>query len=418
MKKFTFLLMLLCLLPIGLFAQSYALGDVNRNGTVDINDALLTARYSAGLSSTGFYQSQADVNCSGIVDINDALLIARYSAGALSKFPCSPTPTATPTPTPTPTPTVTGPVVTSGLPTPPGSASQPRPAGAQGGLSVINWAGFKGAVSYSFDDDNASQINNWSTLMNLKVPLTFYLWTNRSEASNNVWSQALAAGHELGNHTNSHQQSGTGSDVDSCTSFIKSKFNVTPYTMAAPYGNSSYVSLASSRFIINRGVNGGYMSPNDNTDPFNIYCHIPPANASANDLNGPTNTARSNGQWAVFCIHGFTGGVSDGAYNAFAISSLVSNVNTVKGYGDVWIDTVLNVGAYWRAQKMMKSVSPTTSGSDQTYRWTLPSNFPKGKFLRVTVTGGTLKQNGQVLNWDGHGYYEVALDAGQLTISP
>ena len=41
-----------------------------------------------------------------------------------------------------------------------------------------------------------------------------------------------------------------------------------------------------------------------------------------------------------------------------------------------------------------------------------------GHFLRVTVDGGTLSQNGQALVWDGHGYYEVALDAGTLTWAP
>jgi hypothetical protein len=37
---------------------------------------------------------------------------------------------------------------------------------------------------------------------------------------------------------------------------------------------------------------------------------------------------------------------------------------------------------------------------------------------RVTVDGGTLWQDGAPLPWDGHGYYEVALDAGNLTLAP
>ena len=86
--------------------------------------------------------------------------------------------------------------------------------------------------------------------------------------------------------------------------------------------------------------------------------------------------------------------------------------------GDVWIDSVVNIGAYWRGQKVLSSVTPTTSGSDRTWRWTLPANFPSGKYLRVRVGGGTLTQNGVPLTWDTHGYYEVALDAGSLTLSP
>jgi hypothetical protein len=48
----------------------------------------------------------------------------------------------------------------------------------------------------------------------------------------------------------------------------------------------------------------------------------------------------------------------------------------------------------------------------------LPEHFPPGKFLRVSVTGGTLKQKGAALPWDARGYYEVALDAGSLTLGP
>ena len=59
-----------------------------------------------------------------------------------------------------------------------------------------------------------------------------------------------------------------------------------------------------------------------------------------------------------------------------------------------------------------------SSGTDKTWKWTLPANFPPGRYLRVTVSGGTVKQNGVELPWDGHGYYEIALDAGQVTVSP
>jgi hypothetical protein len=327
--------------------------------------------------------------------------------------------TATPTPTrvvTTPTPT-SGPIVTSGLPVPPGANNVAKPTGAQGNLSVVNWAGFKAAGSYTFDDSNSSQISNFSALMGLGIRMTFYLQTNKSESANNCWAQALQAGCELGNHTQTHPQTGSGSDIDACTAYIQQHFGVTPLTMAAPYGDSSYVSLASSRFLLNRGVAGGSIAPNGNTDPYNLNCNIPASGASASAIASPFSSARTSGNWCILLVHGFTGG-SDGAYQPVSISEFTSSVNTVKGYGDMWLDTVLNIGAYWRAQKLLSSVTPTQSGSDLIYKWTLPAHFPTGKYLRVKVTGGTLKQNGQILNWDGHGYYEISLDAGQLTVSP
>ena len=33
-----------------------------------------------------------------------------------------------------------------------------KPAGAAGGLKVLDWAGFKGAASFTFDDNTPSQL--------------------------------------------------------------------------------------------------------------------------------------------------------------------------------------------------------------------------------------------------------------------
>jgi hypothetical protein len=117
-------------------------------------------------------------------------------------------------------------------------------------------------------------------------------------------------------------------------------------------------------------------------------------------------------------VHGFSGG-TDGAYQPISIDEFVASVNHAKSLGDVWIDSVVNVGAYWRAQKMFAAIAPTVSGNSKTWTWTLPPHFPPGKILRVKVGGGTLTQpGGRTLAWDDHGYYEVALDAGSLTLSP
>ena len=65
------------------------LGDVDRNGTINIVDALQTARYDAGMTPAPFEVAAGDVlGCDGIVNIIDALTIARYDAGMISSFDC------------------------------------------------------------------------------------------------------------------------------------------------------------------------------------------------------------------------------------------------------------------------------------------------------------------------------------------
>jgi hypothetical protein len=187
--------------------------------------------------------------------------------------------------------------------------------------------------------------------------------------------------------------------------------------MAAPFGNAVYGDLAATRFLINRGVNNGLVGAGDNTDPFDLPCFVPDEAALADALNKQVDSAVSAKKWRTFLVHGFTGG-TDGAYNAVDIGEFVAAVQYAKDLKTVWIDSVVNVGAYWLGQKAFEAVTPATSGTDQVWTWTLPDHFPPGHALRVTVTGGKLSQNGTPLVWDSHGYYEVSLDAKSLTLSP
>lgn len=306
-------------------------------------------------------------------------------------------------------------VLDCGLPVP-ATTGVAKPSGTAGNLKVVDWAGFKGAVTYTFDDANSSQISNYAALQALGVHMTFYLQTGKSEASNAIWTQALHDGHELGNHTKSHAQTASAEDIDAAQQFIKDKFGVTAWTMAAPYGDASYVTAAKGKFIINRGVSNSLIAPNGNSDPYNLPCYIPPQDATASAFNEQIDSAQSGGGWRVVLVHGFTGG-SDSAYQPVSIDEFTAGVEHAKSLGNMWIDSMVNVGSYWLGQKLVSATQATSSGSEQTYTWTLPSVFPPGKCLRVTVDGGTVKQGGKTLSWDSHGYYEISLDAGSLTIT-
>jgi hypothetical protein len=316
----------------------------------------------------------------------------------------------------------------SGLPVPPGASDVPRPSGTPGNLTVVNWAGFKSAVSYTFDDSLTSQTQNYTTLNATGVRMTFYI-VSGNNAMSAVWSMAARDGHEIANHTAHHcHDNGTGcswgayagslaNELTQCTTHITQTFGVGGvYTMAAPFGDPGWATAAQSQFFINRGVAGGQIAPNDNTNPFSLPCHVAGMNETAATGFNPTiDSSRTAGRWQILLLHSLGG---DGGYNPVMTSEVVASINHAKSFGDVWLDSVVNVGAYWRAQKVLSTVTPTTSGMDRTWTWTLPAHFPPGKYLRVRVDGGTLKQGGTALGWDGHGYYEIALDAGSVTLSP
>ncbi len=310
----------------------------------------------------------------------------------------------------------------SGLPVAPGAGDVAKPTGAGSTITVVNWAGFKGAVTYSFDDDNDSQISNYSKLQAVGGQYTFFMWTGKSQAMNAIWKTALTDGHEIGNHTKSHDSNAgcTTADINAATDFIQTNLKVKPLTMAAPNGSACFQPLSKPLFFINRGVSpASPVMPNGNSDPSNLNCYIPATGQMAtgsNGFNSNVDAGRSAGGWVIYVVHGFTGDGS--AYQPVGIDQMVAAITYTKSLGDMWIGSMVNVGSYWLGQKAFMAATTATSGTDKTWTWTLPQLFPTGKYLRVKTDGGTLKQGGTALTWDPHGYYEIALDAGSVTLSP
>jgi len=313
----------------------------------------------------------------------------------------------------------TAPAGKSGLPVPPGSSNVPQPTGTPGNITVLNWAGFTAAVTYSFDDDNQSQIDDYSMLQAAGGQYTFFMWTSRSQATNAIWKTALTDGHEIGNHTKSHDSSGacTAADVKAGGDFIMSTFGKPALTFAAPNGSSCFKTPASMYYFINRGVSpASPVLPNDNSDPLNLNCYIPATGQQTSTFNSNIDDAHKKGGWVIYVIHGFSS--SDGSYQPVDIGQVTAAIKYSKGMSDMWVGSMVNIASYWQGQKAFGSAMTSTSGSDKTWTWKLPDHFPPGHYLRVKVDGGTLKQNGTALAWDPHGYYEIALDALSVTLSP
>ncbi|MGA3049735.1 MAG: polysaccharide deacetylase family protein [Terracidiphilus sp.] len=311
------------------------------------------------------------------------------------------------------------------IPTPPGN-KVPKPAGPAGNLKVLNWAGFHAAVTYTFDDSIPSQIANYPKLQATGVRMTFFL-VGASDGNSPVWAQAAKDGHELGNHTEHHcHADATGcawgtyagsleAEYDLCTSHIEQTYWVSNvWTTASPYGDKGFDKIAKTRFFLNRGVQGGQVAPNDNSDPYDLPIHGAKAGEAADSYNSFIDSAHAAGNWQIFLFHSLGG---DGGYAPVNIADVIASIDHAKSAGDIWIDSMVNVGAYWAGQRAVTNATITKSGENTLITWKLPDHFPPGKYVRVTVTGGTLKQSGRVLTWNPAGYYEVALDPGSLTIA-
>jgi len=290
----------------------------------------------------------------------------------------------------------------------PSATGVAKPAGAAGGLKVLDWAGFKGAASFTFDDNTPSQMPSYNALKATGGHFTWFVvgsWLSGS-ALVSQYKATIADGQEVANHTYSHMSGGSQSDLQQAETFITQNFGVTANSMAAPNCDGSWASVAPSVLFQNRGPCGkgsATVSPRDNTSPFALPAYLPDSGESSSSMSG-TITA---GKWRIFVIHGFDS--QGGTYQPVPIGNVTASMSKAVMDG-FWVEGMTNVGAYWQGQKLIPATATTTA------TWTVPAKFPANMCVRITTTGGTVTQKGETIPWDPHGYYQISLNAGEVTV--
>src|SRR5947208_7728512 len=182
------------------------------------------------------------------------------------------------------------------------------------------------ALSLSFDDGRLSQVDTGLALLrNRGVRVTFFLLGNRIEKRLEGWRQAVADGHEIGNHYLTHpctanyefsrhtaleaySLSMIEKQLDSANAEISRLLGIKPETFAYPCGQKfvgrgrnakSYVPLIAKRFLVGRG----YLDEAAN-DP--AFCDLaqtlgtPFDDMSFEQVIKPIEEAAKQGRWLIF----------------------------------------------------------------------------------------------------------------------
>jgi peptidoglycan/xylan/chitin deacetylase (PgdA/CDA1 family) len=309
---------------------------------------------------------------------------------------------------------------------PASNVPQPSATVATPNLRVLPWAGFKAALTFTFDDSQPSHIEHWPELAAVGAPMTFFIEPSTANAQSGYdesWTAVAAAGSELGNHTWTHCHAtladctpvGSQEDeIDQTTAYLTSRLGVTAvYSFAAPYGDTGWNTYAAPRFLLGRGVSSGIVPAAGVSDWYNLPVFGVTAGQTATDFNAGIDMARARGAWSVFMFHSLLPTRANW-YAGVEIAEVTASAAYALSFGDVWMDSMVAIGAYVRAKQMFEKLAPTAN----IWTWTLPEHFPPGQALRLTVDGGRLSQGGLPLAWNSHGYYEVALDVGEMTWSP
>ncbi len=244
-----------------------------------------------------------------------------------------------------------------------------HPDEAQSNRSFRWPEGKRAAISLSFDDGRLSQVDTGLDLFRrLGIKVTFFLEGDTIKQRLVGWKQAVADGHEIGNHTMTHPCTANyafslnnalesyslqlmAAQMDAANTQIQKLLGVTPKTFAYPCGQKfvgrgidvrSYVPLVAERFLVGRGFLDE--SPNDPS-----VCDLSQAMGTVFDdmdfaqMKIIVDKAAKEGRWVIFVGHEI-GERGDHITDVKALEELSSYLKDPANM--IWLGTVEEIGQY------------------------------------------------------------------------
>ena len=236
-------------------------------------------------------------------------------------------------------------------------------------------SGKRAALSLSFDDARWSQTANGLPLLDAcGVKATFYVSIEAMKKKLDAWRAAIAAGHEIGNHTLTHPCSGNFTfarhnpledytldrmekdEILTANAAIEQLLGVKPVTFAYPCGQTfvgrgenvkSYVPLIARHFLAGRG----FMGESAN-DPH--FCDLAQAialgcdGAGFDQMKAWLDNAVPTGHWLILAGHDIGAG---GRQTTLAgdLEKLCRHAQDPAN--GVWVDTVAAVARYVKERR-------------------------------------------------------------------
>jgi peptidoglycan/xylan/chitin deacetylase (PgdA/CDA1 family) len=234
--------------------------------------------------------------------------------------------------------------------------------------------GKRAAVSLTFDDARLSQIDTGLALFKKEgVKVTFYVTSGNIEPRLAGWKQAVADGHEIGNHSMTHPCTGNyqfslknalenydlrmmAHQLDGANDEIQEMLGVRPKTFAYPCGQKfvgrglderSYVPLVAARFLVGRG----YRDESGNNPAFTDLAQAmgtPFDEMEFAPMKKIVETAAANGTWVIFVGHE----IGESKYQTTDTKALAALCEYLKDPAQgIWLGTVEEIAAYIQSQR-------------------------------------------------------------------
>ena len=281
-------------------------------------------------------------------------------------------------------------------------------------ITTVPWNGHPGAVSFTFDDSEISQLNNLGDYFekNQDIKVTFFMTGGMNAGNQSKYFPMAEKGHEIGNHskthadlTNSNNLKGEITDYK-YTLESKGDFEVVSFATPYCYYNDAVEAEIAKAHIVNRNCQGA-TKYKWNEEPIWERISSDCYQGNTQQSKGNMSEAKQKNAWTVQLNHGV-----DGAGFGYGItpSDMISIMDEAKAQ-DLWRAPMGRVAAYYRAHFVIDKAEATSIDGGFKVTWKSPhSAMPKSVPLRVKIEGAegkTVKQKGNEIQAEEDGSYVI-----------
>ena len=284
-----------------------------------------------------------------------------------------------------------------------------------GPITTVPWNGHPGAVSFTFDDCEISQLNNLGDYFekNQDIKVTFFLTGGMNAGNQSKYFPMAAKGHEIGNHSKSHSDltangANLKAEITEYKHTLESKGDFEVVSFATPYCyyNDAVEAEIAKEHIVNRNCQGA-TKYKWNEEPVWERISSDCYQGNTQQSKGNMSEAKQKNAWTVQLNHGV-----DGAGFGYGItpSDMISIMDEAKKQ-ELWRAPMGRVAAYYRAHFVIDKATATDIDGGFKVTWKSPhSAMPKSVPLRVKIEGAdgkTVKQKGKEIKAEDDGSFVI-----------
>lgn len=286
-------------------------------------------------------------------------------------------------------------------------------------------------MSFTFDDGDPSHLDVAVPELDKRgMKATFYLIANQITRKDD-WRKLILAGHELGNHSLDHRHpkelsaSQQEAQVVGANHVLQKEFGVPLRTFAYPFTETTpelVAAVGKTDFLARNAYGKSYvLKPDMDPDWLAIPSRMTQTKIPFSTYRQWIDEDVQKGGWMVWMIHGLEGTVS--GWEPLSKKNFTDVLDKVQSK-DIWVGTFLEVGSYFRGQRILQATQPKVGKGQEDFAWDLPPLFPPKVLVKVrfgpSAPGAAekfvVRQGSKRINPDETGAYLIDIAQKKLSV--